>query len=250
MRSITPYAARLVNVDKYYQAGSQQIHAVYHTSLEIPSGTFWMVTGPSGCGKSTLLNLLGCIDTPNVGDIEIAGQSVACLSERDLTRFRREKISFIFQSFNLVPVLSAQENVEYPLRLLGIGHNERIRRAQAALDMVGLSSERGRLPGELSGGQQQRVAIARALVKEPLLVLADEPTANLDSATSAEIVTLMRAMQRSSHTTFVFSTHDSTLLSEADIVAHMKDGRFDTLGGVHSPDPGLMGTDACAAAHS
>ncbi|MHA6884406.1 ABC transporter ATP-binding protein [Ralstonia pseudosolanacearum] len=236
MRSTTPCAARLVDVEKQYRVGSQQIHAIHRASLTIPSGTFWMATGPSGCGKSTLLNLLGCVDAADSGDIEIAGQNIRRLNERQLTRFRREKIGFIFQSFNLVPVLSAQENVEYPLRLLGVGHSERIRRAQRALDMVGLELERDRRPGELSGGQQQRVAIARALVKEPSLVLADEPTANLDSTTSAEIVALMRAMQRSSHTTFVFSTHDSALLGEADIVVHMKDGRFDTPdGGVRPP---------------
>ncbi|KKB61281.1 hypothetical protein WM40_24075 [Robbsia andropogonis] len=248
MRSINRCAARLVDVDKQYQAGNQRIHAVRRASLDIPSGTFWMVTGPSGCGKSTLLNMLGCVDLPDTGDIEIAGQSIARLSERELTRFRREKIGFIFQSFNLVPVLSAQENVEYPLRLLGVDRGERVRRAQVALDMVGLARERDRRPGELSGGQQQRVAIARALVKAPSLVLADEPTANLDSATSAEIVALMRAMQRSSHTTFVFSTHDSALLGEADIVAHMKDGRFDAASGVRSPcQPGV---GVRAAAHS
>ncbi|RQS70488.1 ABC transporter ATP-binding protein [Burkholderia sp. Bp8963] len=248
MRSITPCAARLVDVDKQYQAGNQQIRAVRRVSLEIPSGTFWMVTGPSGCGKSTLLNLLGCVDAPDAGDIEIDGQSIARLPERQLTRFRREKIGFIFQSFNLVPVLSAQENVEYPLRLLGLGRSERVGRAQAALDMVGLGRERDRRPGELSGGQQQRVAIARALVKEPSLVLADEPTANLDSATSAEVVALMRSMQRSSRTTFVFSTHDSELLGEADIVAYMKDGGFDTASGVRPYSQ--PGAGVHAAAHS
>jgi putative ABC transport system ATP-binding protein len=221
------FAARLTNVDKHYRVGTQRVHAVRGASVEIPSGTFWMVTGPSGCGKSTLLNLLGCIDVPDAGDIEISGQVISRLSERKLTRFRREKIGFIFQGFNLVPVLSAQENVEYPLRLLDVSRGERVRRAQIALDMVGLSRERSRRPGELSGGQQQRVAIARALVKGPSLVLADEPTANLDSATSAEIVALMREMQRTSQTTFVFSTHDRALLGEADVVVHMKDGYFD-----------------------
>ncbi len=219
-------AVRLTNVEKCYRIGSQTVVALHPTSRDIPKSSFWMVTGPSGCGKSTMLNLIGCLDAPDAGEIEIDGVSIGTLSDKPLTRFRRERISFIFQNFNLIPVLSAQENVEYPLRMQGVPRQERSQRAAQILERVGLGSECRRRPAELSGGQQQRVAIARALVKNPTLVLADEPTANLDSETGAAVVAVMRDMQKLTGTTFIFCTHDSALLRHADQVVRMKDGRL------------------------
>jgi len=228
MTAIIESAVRLNQVAKTYTIGNHRITALHPVTRDIPKGVFWMLTGPSGCGKSTLLNLVGCIDTPDTGRIDIAGMPVSQLNDKKLTRFRREHISFIFQNFSLVPVLTAQENVEYPLRLAGIGKRERETRAGEILERVGLGGERGRRPKDLSGGQQQRVAIARALVKRPSLVLADEPTANLDSATGDAVVDLMRELQRSCGATFLFSTHDSALLRHADQVVRMRDGQFIT----------------------
>lgn len=221
-----PYAVRLINVEKQYHVGNQKITALHTLSHDIAKGDFWMVTGPSGCGKSTLLNLIGCIDEPDQGSVEVDNMRITDLSDVKLTRFRRERIGFIFQNFSLIPVLTALENVEYPLRLMGVPRRERTIRSREILEQVGLGAECSRCPNDLSGGQQQRVAIARALVKRPALVLADEPTANLDSVTGEAIVSLMREMQRASGTTFIFSTHDANLLKHADFVATMKDGNF------------------------
>jgi putative ABC transport system ATP-binding protein len=185
-----------------------------------------MVVGPSGSGKTTLLNLVGCIDAPTSGDVEIAGQDVGRLSDDELSDFRARKIGFIFQGFSLIPVLSAYENVEYPLLLTGMAPATRRERVGAMLEAVGLAGQRHQRPNQLSGGQKQRVAIARALVKHPELVLADEPTANLDSETGAAIIRLMRDMQQDLKTSFVFSTHDPHLMSHADQTFTLKDGRL------------------------
>jgi|SRR5580658_1495394 putative ABC transport system ATP-binding protein len=215
---------RLRDVSKTYKEGPVEVAALRGMSLEIASQSFTMVVGPSGSGKTTLLNLIGCIDTPTAGNIEIDGHDVASLDDRSVTEFRARKIGFIFQHFNLVPVLSALENVEYALLLSKISATRRREATLAMLKSVGLYEQRNQRPNQLSGGQKQRVAIARALVKEPTIVLADEPTANLDSQTGASIVELMREMQSRSQTTFVFSTHDPQLMRHAEDTFTIRDG--------------------------
>jgi putative ABC transport system ATP-binding protein len=217
---------QLTNVTKTYQVGAEKVRAVRGVSLAVPARRFTMLVGPSGSGKTTLLNLIGCIDVPSAGTVEIAGQDVARLADNALSDFRAKKVGFIFQGFSLVPVLSAYENVEYPLLLTGISHSERRRTTLAMLEAVGLTAQRSQRPNELSGGQKQRVAIARALVKRPAIVLADEPTANLDSHTGASIIELMRRMQTESHTTFIFASHDAQLISHADEIFTIRDGEI------------------------
>ncbi|HXP63864.1 MAG TPA: ABC transporter ATP-binding protein [Steroidobacteraceae bacterium] len=221
----------LNNVTKSYRIGRSEVRALRGVTLSIPARAFTMLVAPSGSGKSTLLNLIGCIDSPTSGVVTVAGETVARLSDRALSDFRAQKIGFIFQGFSLVPVLSAYENVEYPLRLMRVPAAARRRATEAMLEAVGLSEQRHRRPNELSGGQKQRVAIARALVKEPEIVLADEPTANLDSETGASIVALMRQMQTRSKTTFIFATHDPHLMSQADQLVAMRDGLLTNDGG-------------------
>ena len=217
-------AVRLRDVAKTYRTGDVEVPAIRGITLDIPYNRFSMVVGASGSGKSTLLNLIGCIDTPTRGSVEVCGEKVAALDDDALADFRAKNIGFIFQTFSLIPVLSAYENVEYPLVLMGMPEAERRRRANALLEAVGLSAHAKRRPNELSGGQRQRVAIARALVKAPQVVLADEPTANLDSETGASIVQLMRQVQAESRTTFVFATHDPQLMSQADEIFAIRDG--------------------------
>jgi putative ABC transport system ATP-binding protein len=217
-------AARLVGVTKEYQFGTTKVDALRGVDLSVEAGLFAVIRGPSGSGKSTLLNLLGCIDTPSQGRVEVAGADVTRLSDVQKTEFRAHHIGFVFQSFNLLPVLSALENVEYPLQLSIRDRGERRRRAREALEAVGLGGKLDRYPTALSGGERQRVAVARAIVKRPALVLADEPTANLDRRTGAELIALMRAMQRSSNTTFVFCSHDPQLIDDADLQIRIEDG--------------------------
>ncbi len=217
---------RLRQVAKTYRSGTLQVPALRGISLEIPAHRFSMVVGASGSGKTTLLNLIGCIDSPGSGVVEVCGEEVAALSDDALSDFRARNIGFVFQTFSLVPVLSAYENVEYPLLLVGMPPAERRRRTLAMLEAVGLTAQARQRPNELSGGQRQRVAIARALVKEPQVVLADEPTANLDSATGASIIELMRRVQMQSRTTFIFATHDPQLMSHADETFVIRDGEL------------------------
>ena len=217
---------RLRQVAKTYKTGSVEVAALKGVSLDIPRHRFSMVIGPSGSGKTTLLNLIGCIDAPTGGAVEISGQDVAALGDNSLSDFRARKVAFIFQSFSLIPVLSAYENVEYPLLLVGTPAAERSQRTLAMLEAVGLKDQRRQRPNELSGGQKQRVAIARALVKHPEIVLADEPTANLDTATGAAIIALMHQVQASFATTFIFSTHDPQLISHADETFSIRDGQL------------------------
>jgi len=219
-----PPAVRLEHVVKTYRAGAVEVAAVRDISLEIPACCFAAIIGPSGSGKTTLLNLIGCIDAPDNGRVEVNGQDVGRLSDNALADFRARHIGFIFQSFSLVPVLSAYENVEYPLLLIGVPAAERRRRTAAMLEAVGLARQAKQLPNELSGGQKQRVAIARALVKQPDIVLADEPTANLDTGNGAAIIALMRRMQTELRTTFIFSTHDPQLMSHAELSFPIRDG--------------------------
>jgi putative ABC transport system ATP-binding protein len=217
---------QLSNVVKIYKAGSLDVPAIKGISLDIRSQAFTMIVGPSGSGKTTLLNLIGCIDTPTSGTITIRRQNVAELNDNAVSDFRAQHVGFIFQNFSLIPVLSAWENIEYPLMLLGVPAAERRERATNMLDAVGLTDQRRHRPNQLSGGQKQRVAIARALVKGPDFVLADEPTANLDSKTGAAIIDLMRRMQEEYSTTFIFSTHDDHLMSHADETFSICDGQL------------------------
>jgi putative ABC transport system ATP-binding protein len=217
---------RLDDVGKIYDDDGLQVTAIRRLSLAIVERRFAMIIGPSGSGKTTLLNLIGCIDTPTSGRIEVCGRDVGGLPDNALTDFRSRHIAFVFQSFNLSPVLTAYENVEYPLLLLRVPAAERHEQTAAMLESVGLWAQRQQRPNQLSGGQKQRVAVARALVKRPTLVLADEPTANLDSHTGAEIITLMRKVQEEHEVSFVFSTHDPQLISHADDIFAIRDGEL------------------------
>jgi putative ABC transport system ATP-binding protein len=225
--SLKPLAAvRMNRVSKTYKSGALEVAALRGITAEISYDRFSMVIGASGSGKTTLLNLIGCIDAPTGGDIEICGERPAKLTDNAVSAFRARNIGFIFQNFSLVPVLSAYENIEYPLLLVGVPQAERRKRTLAMLEAVGLARQASQRPNQLSGGQKQRVAIARALVKDPLIVLADEPTANLDSATGASIIELMRQVQTEFHTTFIFATHDPQLISHADETFVIRDGEL------------------------
>jgi putative ABC transport system ATP-binding protein len=215
---------RLRHVGRTYLAGAAKVPALTDVSLEIAAHRFSMVIGPSGSGKSTLLNLIGCLDRADAGTIEVCGRDVATLPDNALSDFRARHIGFVFQTFNLIAVLSAYENVEYPLLMLGLSRRERRERVGAMLEAVGLTDRAAQRPNQLSGGQCQRVAIARALVKGPQLVLADEPTANLDSHTGAAIIELMHRIQAQSRTSFVFCTHDPQLIAHADETFAIRDG--------------------------
>ncbi len=215
-----------IDVSKTYQLGKTEVPALRGVSLEIHSGEFLSIAGPSGSGKTTLLNLIGCVDVPTSGTVVVGGNDTLTLSERQLTNLRLHQIGFIFQTFNLVSVLSVFQNVEFPLLLQGgLGALERRKRIEGLLEAVGLLQHARHRPSELSGGQRQRVAVARALVTRPPLVLADEPTANLDSATGATIIDLMRDMNRRDGTTFIFSTHDPKVMGHASAIVRLEDGR-------------------------
>ncbi len=215
---------RLTDVVKVYDDEGLTVKAIDGITLTIPRQRFTMIVGPSGSGKTTLLNLMGCIDTASTGTVEVCGQDIAKLRDNAVSDFRAANIGFIFQNFSLMPVLTAYENVEYPLMLLDRPAKERRARTMAMLDAVGLADHKDHRPNQLSGGQRQRVAIARALVKEPEIVLADEPTANLDSHTGASIIELMQRQQRERSTTFIFSTHDPHLISHAEETFVIRDG--------------------------
>jgi putative ABC transport system ATP-binding protein len=216
----------VTNATKDYALGTTIVQALRGVSLDIMEGEFLSIAGPSGSGKTTLLNLIGCVDVPTKGTVAVAGKDTNTLSERELTRLRLFTIGFIFQSFNLVSVLSVFQNVELPLLLQGAGAGERKKRVAALLDRVGLRDYAKHRPSELSGGQRQRVAIARALVSRPQLVLADEPTANLDSVTGENIIDLMKELNRTEKTTFIFSTHDARVMAHASSVVRLADGKL------------------------
>ena len=217
---------RLRDLRKSYRVGESSVEALKGVSLEVRSGEMVALTGPSGSGKSTLLNLCGLIDTQDAGSRELGGTAIDGLDEIGMTRLRREKVGFIFQGFNLVPVMTVFDNVEYPLLLLGVSVAERRERVGTALQRVGLEAFARRLPDALSGGQRQRVAIARALVKSPALVIADEPTANLDSATASQIVDLLHELARERDASVVVATHDERMSSHCDRVLHLIDGEM------------------------
>ena len=216
-------SVRLDAVTKDYTLGQVTVPALRGVSLAVEPGEFMAVAGPSGSGKSTLLNLIGCLDHPTSGTVKIAERDVSALGDDDLSDLRARTIGFIFQTFNLIPVLSALENVEFPL-LLRKGADARAR-ARRALAEVGLADFARHRPDELSGGQRQRVAVARALVTDPVIVLADEPTANLDSATGEAIIALMEEINRRDGTTFIFSTHDPSVMARARRIVRLADGR-------------------------
>ena len=217
---------RLIDVKRRFLLGETTIDALNSISLEIHAGEFLAVWGPSGSGKSTLMNIIGLIDSPTSGEVHFDDEYTHMLDDDELTEFRSKKIGFVFQNFNLVPVLSALENVMLPLQIQGVGEQESKERAAAALVDVGLERFRDSLPDKLSGGQRQRVAIARALVVNPMLVIADEPTANLDSENSRMVVDLMRDMNRARKVTFVFTTHDQRLLDHVDRKILLRDGNI------------------------
>jgi putative ABC transport system ATP-binding protein len=222
---------RVEHVSKDYRLGEQTVKALDDVSLQVENGVFLAIAGPSGSGKSTLLNLIGCIDTPSGGRIEIDGRDVSNRTPDELANLRARSIGFIFQTFNLMPVLSAAENVEYPLlQLPELGRRERREFVEHFLGVVGLTRYADHRPNQLSGGQRQRVAIARALATRPRIVLADEPTANLDHKTGEGILTLMKDINRKSGTTFIFSTHDRKVMAKADRLVTIEDGRIGQLG--------------------
>ncbi len=218
--------AVLSKVEKSYQLDAVSVPVIRGVDVLIRPAHFTVLLGPSGSGKTTLLNMLGCIDRPDVGNVTVAGHDVNVMTDDELSDFRAKNIGFIFQNFNLLPVLSAYENIEYPLVLAGASAKVRGDRVPKLLEAVGLSDKARNLPGQLSGGQRQRVAIARALARKPKLVIADEPTANLDSKTGAAILSLMRHMQERYQISFVFSSHDRTVIGAADDTIFLKDGQI------------------------
>lgn len=219
---------RLEHVSRTYALGKTFVHALRDVTLTIGEGEFVAFAGPSGCGKSTMLNLIGCMDAPTEGEVYLDGQGTSKLSDREMTRLRSHKLGFIFQSFNLIPVLTVFQNIEFPLLIQG-GHSAASRRTRVEnlMEEVGLTAQKHQRSNELSGGQRQRVAIARALVGDPRIVLADEPTANLDSQNGTRILDLMRTIHQTRGTTFVFSTHDPQVMGYASRIIRLRDGRQD-----------------------
>ena len=218
----------LRNISKAYKQGKVETLALNSVDLKFHAGDFLCIAGPSGSGKTTLLNILGCLDSPTNGEVIVDNQLVLHAKSKETMNLRKNKIGFIFQSFNLVPVLTVHENVEYPLTLQNVSPRKRREAVTQVLEEVGLSHRAGHYPNELSGGECQRVSIARALVKRPKLIIADEPTANLDSATGFRILELMSKLNREDNITFVFATHDAQLMELSDRVVTLRDG---TIGG-------------------
>jgi putative ABC transport system ATP-binding protein len=216
-----------IDVQKTYRQGQIEINALKDISLAIEKGEFLAVAGPSGSGKTTLLNLIGGLDVSDAGSIIVNGYAFDQMSQSQLARLRLHQVGFVFQAYNLIPVLSAAENVEFVMLLQGVPANERHKRARAILDDVGLEGKYDRRPSELSGGQQQRVAVARAIVSNPSIVLADEPTANLDSTTGTGLLDMMQKMNTEKNVTFIFSTHDSMVMDYARRLILLHDGRLE-----------------------
>lgn len=219
-------AVRCVDLCKTYRQGEQDIKALDHLSMEVEEGGFVCLSSPSGGGKTTLLNAIGGLDRPDSGEVWIAGERIDNLRKGELAELRLHRIGFVFQAFNLIPVLSARENVEFVMQVQGVAAAERDRLAREILDEVGLAGLEDRRPADMSGGQQQRVAVARAIVSGPALVLADEPTANLDSKTADELMDLFRHLNEHHGTTFVIATHDKRVMAYAKRLIRMLDGRI------------------------
>jgi putative ABC transport system ATP-binding protein len=226
MNDDTP-VIRLRGVTKTYDKGGVPVQALRGVDLDIAAGEFTTLAGPSGCGKTTLLNIVGALDQPTAGDVEVAGRELAGLDRGDAAQFRLDHVGFVFQAYNLVPVLTAYENAEFTLLLRGAPAPERKRVVESLLARVGLGAMMHRKPHELSGGQQQRVAVVRALATSPSIVLADEPTANLDSESSEELLGLMAELNRELETTFLFASHDPVVIERARRVVQLLDGRVD-----------------------
>jgi len=214
------------NLEKEYNTNGIVVRAVRGVDLSIERGEFSAIAGPSGSGKTTLLNIMGGLDRPTRGAVKVADNDLSTMTAKELSDMRLRRIGFIFQAYNLIPVLSAIENVEYVLLLQGVDREERARRCREILAEVGLESEMNRLPRELSGGQQQRVAVARAIVSEPDIVLADEPTANLDQQTGANLLDLMKELNSKKKITFLFSTHDGMVMERAERLIYLTDGNI------------------------
>ncbi len=213
------------DVSKTYQTGEVQVHALKGMNFEIETGGFISFVGPSGSGKTTLLNMIGCLDKPTAGTMSVAQCDVSSLGRTEGAAFRSNNIGFVFQDFNLIPVLNVLENIEYPLLMMSkVNQRERKERVEKLLELVGMADQAQKYPNQISGGQMQRVAIARALVGDPKLVLADEPTANLDHDTAYMVIDLMKAMKEKKNTTFIFSTHDPKIVGEAEIIYTLEDG--------------------------
>ena len=219
---------RVQGASRQYKTRGELILALDDVALTVRAAEFLAIAGPSGSGKSTLLNLIGALDSPTHGEVWIEGQALSALSEAARARVRRERIGFIFQAYNLIPVLTALENVEYVMLLQGRRAAERQARARAVLEEVGLGEQLHRRPAQLSGGQQQRVAVARAIAADPALVLADEPTANLDSQTGAQLLDMMQRLNQEHGTTFIFSTHDPRVMERASRLVRLRDGRVES----------------------
>ncbi|HKF49984.1 MAG TPA: ABC transporter ATP-binding protein [Terracidiphilus sp.] len=225
MRETDPLVG-VENVSRVFAMDHSEVKALDRVSFSVGAGEFLAISGPSGSGKSTLLNLIGCLDSPSAGRVRIEGADTSALSQGSVTRLRREKIGFVFQTFNLIPVFTAAENVEYPLLVQQAGSSERRRRVAEALASVGLAKRADQRPDLLSGGERQRVAVARAIVHRPALVLADEPTANLDTANATQLIDLMRDLNHALGLTFIFSTHDQRLLEHTARIIRLTDGRI------------------------
>jgi putative ABC transport system ATP-binding protein len=213
-------------VTRLFGTEETSVTAVDHASFNIEKGEFTALIGPSGSGKTTLLHLIGGLDNPSSGIVELSGTNIANMSGSELSDFRRDHIGFIFQSYNLIPVLSAEENIEYIMLLQGVPTNERKKRVKDMLHTVGLDGLGDRRPSHLSGGQQQRVAVARAMASEPDIILADEPTANLDSKTGVSLLEVMKELNQTQDMTFVFSTHDEKIMERASRLIHLHDGKI------------------------
>ncbi len=218
--------ASLHDVVKLYQRGKQRIEVLHHLDLEVPEGDFLALMGPSGSGKTTLLNLIGGLDVPTAGEISVAGERIDRLSSSQLSRWRSRHVGFVFQFYNLMPMLSAERNVELPLLLTSLSRAQRRRNVAAALELVGAAPQARQRPTELSGGQQQRVAIARALVADPTLLLCDEPTGDLDRPSAEQILDLLQLLNREQHKTILMVTHDQKAADHATHILHMDKGRL------------------------
>ena len=225
------------NLQKTYVSGDIRVQAIKGIDFEIEPASFVSFVGPSGSGKSTLLNLIGCLDTPTGGELQVAGLDITRIGRKKAAGFRGENIGFIFQDFNLIPVLTVSENVEYPLQMVqNWPPDQRKKRVRDLLEAVGMADQGNKYPGQISGGQKQRVAVARALVTNAKLVLADEPTANLDRETANRIIRLMKQMRDEFKTTFVFSTHDPKVVKSAEIIYTLEDGKLQNHKSNHGDD--------------
>ena len=223
---MTEWAVELKDVKKAYRTGPIEVPALRGISLQVAPGEFLAIAGPSGCGKTTLLNIIGGLDRADTGEVLVEGKNLQLLSSGELARLRLQRLGFVFQAYNLLPVLTALENAEFTLLLQGVPAKQRKERVEKLFSEIGLSGLEDRRPGALSGGQQQRVAVARAMVTEPALILADEPTANLDSVTATALLEVMEQLNRDHGTTFVYATHDPQVMEQAKRLIRLRDGQI------------------------